>query len=177
MTSIFRPSAHALISGGASGIGLAVAELCLKHSMKVTIADFNQETLDIAKESLKGDVKCVKADVGDKADWKKLKQDVGEVDFLMLNAGIMAQGTWGDEDYFDKVFRTASTLLNDTKLLRFCTPTFSVSSTASIPLYQASSPGTLALSSSREVNRASPIHPETRPTMAAKPPSKRWPNI
>jgi threonine dehydrogenase-like Zn-dependent dehydrogenase len=103
MTSIFRPSAHALISGGASGIGLAVAELCLKHSMKVTIADFNQETLDLAKKSLKGDVKYVKADVGEKADWKKLKQDVGEVDFLMLNAGVGGTGTWGDEDYFDKV--------------------------------------------------------------------------
>lgn len=103
MTSIFRPSAHALITGGASGIGLAVAELCLKHSMKVTIADFNQETLDLAQKNLKGDVSCVKADVGEKNDWKELKESVGDVDFLMLNAGVGGSGTWGEEEYFERV--------------------------------------------------------------------------
>jgi NADP-dependent 3-hydroxy acid dehydrogenase YdfG len=103
MTSVFRPSAHALITGGASGIGLAVAELCLSHSMKVTIADFNQETLDLAQKNLTGDVTCVKVDVGDKQAWKGLKERVGEVDFLMLNAGVGGKGGWGDEEYFEKV--------------------------------------------------------------------------
>jgi NADP-dependent 3-hydroxy acid dehydrogenase YdfG len=90
MASVFRPSARALITGGSSGIGLSVAQLCLKHSMKVTIADFNQETLDLAKKNLKGDVTCVKTDVGD-------------VDFLMLNAGVGGAGEWGDGEYFDRV--------------------------------------------------------------------------
>jgi NADP-dependent 3-hydroxy acid dehydrogenase YdfG len=103
MAAVFRPSARALITGGASGIGYAVAELCLKHSMHVTIADSNQETLDLAAKNLSGDVTCVKTDVGDRADWKKLKSQVGSVDFLMLNAGVGGQGTWGDEEYFDKV--------------------------------------------------------------------------
>jgi short-subunit dehydrogenase len=48
-------------------------------------------------------VKCIKVDVGERSDWKKLKETVGDVDFLMLNAGVGGQGTWGDEDYFDKV--------------------------------------------------------------------------
>ena len=103
MAAVFRPSARALITGGASGIGYAVAELCLKHSMHVTIADFNQETLDIAAKNLKGEVKCLKTDVGDRGAWKKLKEQVGDVDLLMLNAGVGGQGTWGDEEYFDKV--------------------------------------------------------------------------
>jgi hypothetical protein len=103
MTSVFRPSARALITGGSSGIGLSVARLCLKNSMKVTIADFNQETLDLAKKSLEGDVTCVKADVGDRAEWKKLKEKVGDVDFLMLNAGVGGAGEWGDGEYFDRV--------------------------------------------------------------------------
>lgn len=101
--SVFRPSARALITGGSSGIGLAVAEFCLKHSMKVTIADYNQETLDLAKENLKGDISCIMADVSNRNDWKDLRDAVGDVDFLMLNAGTMARGTWGDEGYFDKV--------------------------------------------------------------------------
>jgi NADP-dependent 3-hydroxy acid dehydrogenase YdfG len=103
MASVFRPSARALITGGSSGIGLSVARLCLKNSMKVTIADFNQETLDLAKKNLEGDVTCVKADVGDRAEWKKLKEKVGDVDFLMLNAGVGGSGEWGDGEYFDRV--------------------------------------------------------------------------
>lgn len=101
--SVFRPSARALITGGASGIGYAVAEICLKNSMKVTIADFNQDTLDLAKKNLQGNVQCIKCDVGDRAEWKKLQEEVGDVDFLMLNAGVGARGTRGEADYFDKV--------------------------------------------------------------------------
>jgi NADP-dependent 3-hydroxy acid dehydrogenase YdfG len=101
--SVFRASSHALITGGASGIGYAVAELCLKNSMKVTIADSNQETLDLAKKSLSGDVHCVKTDVSDAGAWKKLKEQTGDVDFLMLNAGRMVKGTWGDSEYFNQV--------------------------------------------------------------------------
>lgn len=101
--SVFRPSARALITGGASGVGYAVAQLCLKHSMKVTIADFNQTMLDLAQKNLKGDVQCIKADVGNREEWAKLKERVGDVDFLMLNAGVMVKGTWGDAEYVDKV--------------------------------------------------------------------------
>ncbi|KAH8711911.1 hypothetical protein GQ44DRAFT_830251 [Phaeosphaeriaceae sp. PMI808] len=106
MASVFRPSAHALITGGASGIGYAVAELCLKSSMKVTIADFNQENLDLARKNLSGDVQCFKVDVGERGEWKKLKEQVGDVDLLMLNAGVGGKGGWGDEEYFDKILHT-----------------------------------------------------------------------
>ncbi|KAF1941678.1 NAD(P)-binding protein [Clathrospora elynae] len=104
--SVFRPSACALITGGASGVGYAVAQLCLKHSMRVTIADFSQSNLDHAKATLKGDVTCLQADVGDRAAWKMLLEKVGEVDFLMLNAGVTGKGSWGDEEYFDKILHT-----------------------------------------------------------------------
>jgi NADP-dependent 3-hydroxy acid dehydrogenase YdfG len=129
MASVFRPSARALITGGSSGIGLSVAQLCLKHSMKVTIADFNQETLDLAKKNLKGDVTCVKTDVGDRAEWKKLKEKVGDVDFLMLNAGVGGAGKWGDEEYFDRV---RMSLMYEVVILRLTFHRFSTqTSTAS----------------------------------------------
>lgn len=101
--SVFRSGSKALISGGASGIGLAVAQLCLKHGMRVSIVDFNEETLELAKKSLKGDVQCLHADVSQEQEWKSLKEKVGDVDFLLLNAGIGARGTWGDSEYFQKV--------------------------------------------------------------------------
>lgn len=101
--SVFRANSRALITGGASGIGYAVAELCLKASMRVTVVDNNQETLDLAKKSLNGDVECVKSDVGDLNAWKSLKERVGDVDFLMLNAGRMVRGSWGESQYFDQV--------------------------------------------------------------------------
>jgi NAD(P)-dependent dehydrogenase (short-subunit alcohol dehydrogenase family) len=109
--SVFRPSAHALITGGASGIGYAVAQLCLSHSMRVTITDNNQATLDLAAKSLSsgggGAVTCLKADVSSRSDWEAVKQQVGpDVDFLMLNAGVGGKGTWGDADYFDKILGT-----------------------------------------------------------------------
>jgi len=108
--SIFRPSAHALITGGASGVGYAVARLCLAHSMRVSIVDFNQTSLDIARKSLSSSsnsVTFIQADVSSRSDWASICQQVGtDVDLLMLNAGVGGKGTWGDEDYFDKILAT-----------------------------------------------------------------------
>ncbi|KAK7182026.1 hypothetical protein DPSP01_006257 [Paraphaeosphaeria sporulosa] len=104
--SVFKSGSRALITGGASGIGLAVAQLCLKHGMRVSVVDFNKETLELAKSSLKGDVQCLQADVGQEQEWKGIKEKVGDVDFLMLNAGIGAKGTWGDSEYFQKILST-----------------------------------------------------------------------
>ncbi|KAF2641013.1 NAD(P)-binding protein [Massarina eburnea CBS 473.64] len=104
--SVFQKGAKALITGGASGIGLAVAELCVKSGMAVSIVDFNKETLGLAEKNLKGDVKFVHADVSQEQDWKNIKDTVKDVDFLMLNAGVGGQGTWGDGQYFQKILST-----------------------------------------------------------------------
>jgi NAD(P)-dependent dehydrogenase (short-subunit alcohol dehydrogenase family) len=74
--------------------------------MRVTILDSNQETLDLASKSLQGDVECIKADVSSRSDWQNIRRQVGDVDFLMLNAGVTGRGTWGDDEYFDKILDT-----------------------------------------------------------------------
>ncbi|KAJ4318193.1 hypothetical protein N0V94_004559 [Neodidymelliopsis sp. IMI 364377] len=104
--SVFRANSRALITGGASGIGYAVAELCLQASMKVTIVDTNPSTLAHAQKTLKGDLSTINSDVSDPSAWRSLREKVGDVDFLMLNAGRMVRGTWGDAEYFSQVLST-----------------------------------------------------------------------
>lgn len=114
--SVFRKDSLALITGGASGIGLAVAEICVKHGMRVAVVDNNYGSLEKAKKHLSsvGDanVETFEADVSKEEDWSNLKREVqkrfglgdeGGPDFLMLNAGVGARGTWGDGEYFQKV--------------------------------------------------------------------------
>ena len=110
--SVFRKGSTALITGGASGIGLAAAQLCLKHGMRVAVVDVNATTLDLARKTLDAgddDAHFYTADVSREEDWAALKQSVetkfGAVDLLMLNAGIGARGTWGEAEYFQKVRR------------------------------------------------------------------------
>ncbi|KAK0650712.1 putative oxidoreductase YkvO [Lasiodiplodia hormozganensis] len=111
-TSVFAANNTALITGGASGIGLAVAQLCLKHSMRVAIADWNTDTLAKAEEILgRGKVDTYQTDVSKPEAWAKLKNSVlekfgGNVDFLMLNAGVGMKGTWGDAECFEKTLAT-----------------------------------------------------------------------
>jgi NAD(P)-dependent dehydrogenase (short-subunit alcohol dehydrogenase family) len=101
----------ALITGGASGIGLAIAHHCRKQGMKVGIVDRNTESLDAAKEALAyekpEDVLIFDVDVSNTKQWAMLKNDVerglGKISFLVLNAGTTGKGTWGDAEYFDKV--------------------------------------------------------------------------
>lgn len=118
--SVFRTNSLALITGGASGIGLAVAELCVKQGMRVAIVDNNSQTLELAKRTLflaAGDteVEIYEVDVAKEEEWVELKKrlqqrfDLGEnggPDLLMLNAGVGTRGTWGDGEYFKKIFDT-----------------------------------------------------------------------
>ncbi|KXL50660.1 hypothetical protein M433DRAFT_151152 [Acidomyces richmondensis BFW] len=111
-TQVFRPGANALITGGASGIGLAVAKLCASHSMNLIIVDTNVTKLDEAKSILssisKGTVHIHNLDVSSLSDWSKLKSDLegrgATLDFLHLNAGIGGSGLWTDNSYFHKIF-------------------------------------------------------------------------
>lgn len=109
-TAVFAPGASALITGAASGVGLAIAKICRSKGMNVLLVDRDAESLEAAKDELSGAASIVIAsvvDVSNPSDWVKLKevasQTFGTIELLVLNAGTGMRGSWGDEDYFRKV--------------------------------------------------------------------------
>lgn len=86
----------AVITGGASGIGLAVARALSDRGMRVCIADLKQDALDAATETLRGDAIGVVTDVANVSSVEALRDAVldrfGRVDLLMNNAGTGGGG-------------------------------------------------------------------------------------
>lgn len=85
----------AFITGGASGIGLAMARTFLDSDMNVVVADVREDHLDSARSEL-GDraarLRFLKVDVSDRAAMSKAADDVerafGKVHLLCNNAGV-----------------------------------------------------------------------------------------
>lgn len=97
----------AVVTGGASGIGLATVKALLNKGAKVVLADLN-DTLDqdIEKDlSNLGEVVYVKADVSKEEDVKNAidtaVEKFGSLDILFNNAGIGAQGPVHETSYED----------------------------------------------------------------------------
>lgn len=93
---VFKEGNHALITGGASGIGYALAQKCVGYGMKVLIVDNNSSNLDAAKSALNkvrdASATTLQMDVSKLEDWDKLKKLVTS-DF--------------NGEYFDSRFRTS----------------------------------------------------------------------
>jgi NAD(P)-dependent dehydrogenase (short-subunit alcohol dehydrogenase family) len=94
----------AVITGGASGIGLAAAKRFAALGMKICLADLSEEALDRARKQLPDAmVVTVPTDVSRLEDVQRLKDRAydafGEVAVLMNNAGISAGG--GPFDHYE----------------------------------------------------------------------------
>lgn len=80
-----------VITGGASGIGLASAKRLLIEGAKVALLDVNDTVLEISKK-LGGNVLGIKCDVSNENDVKTSIEMVasvfGKIDCLLANAGI-----------------------------------------------------------------------------------------
>ena len=80
-----------VVVGGASGIGLAAAQMALAEGASVTIGDISAENISRAKTKLDGkaNVNIVEMDVTDQAAVESLFAGMNEVDHIFLTAGIL----------------------------------------------------------------------------------------
>jgi len=85
----------AMVTGGASGIGLAIVEVLTEHGARVTMLDMNADRLEREAARLKQagyDVHGVQADVSDRAAvdacFAEAAQRYGRLDVVFANAGL-----------------------------------------------------------------------------------------
>ncbi|MEK3888833.1 SDR family NAD(P)-dependent oxidoreductase [Bacillus sp. FSL K6-3431] len=93
----------AIITGGASGIGLGMVELFSKEGAVVIAADINDEALK--KVSQMENVHGMKLNVASDEEWaafsKKVNDRFGKIDILVNNAGISSEKAYKDIDLAD----------------------------------------------------------------------------
>lgn len=98
----------AFITGGANGIGLAMAKAFLAEGMNVAIADVDESALADAAEALRGsnaEVRGYQLDVTDRAQYSavadQVEADLGPVHLVCNNAGVYRGGAMDSVSYED----------------------------------------------------------------------------
>lgn len=113
-SSVFQPGNTAVITGGASGIGLALAQRCAAHGMRVLITDWDDELLGKVAAAAADDgssIATFKMDVGRLEDWARLQERIngdfgGRINLLALNAGVGSPSSFSDAASFRRVLDT-----------------------------------------------------------------------
>ena len=98
----------AFITGGASGLGLAMAQSFTGAGMKVAIVDIEEEALGDARvlfSETNAEVICLKADVTDRDSMASARDETlsefGKVHVVCNNAGVARNGNLADMTYRD----------------------------------------------------------------------------
>ena len=104
---------HAIVTGGANGIGAAIARRFVEEGATVVIADIDDEGGNVLEADLNhfGTARFINTDVGERLDIHNLVANAieahGPIDILVNNAGIEGAGDFLDisEADFDAVMR------------------------------------------------------------------------
>ncbi|KAK5661027.1 hypothetical protein OQA88_12406 [Cercophora sp. LCS_1] len=104
--AVFKKDSTALITGGASGIGLALAKHCLAQGMRVLVADISTPAIPTDPNLF-----AFQIDVSKPEEWAELKGFVdekfrGTLNLLALNAGTGLLSSWTDTASFIKTLDT-----------------------------------------------------------------------
>src|SRR4029453_2077044 len=93
----------AVVTGGTSGIGFAIADALVRRGVNVMIADIREDAIPVAVDALagrRGHAAGVHADVSVEADLDALADETverfGRVDLVCNNAGVVCEQapTW-----------------------------------------------------------------------------------
>jgi len=101
----------AIVTGGARGIGLAIAKRYVAEGARVVIADIDESTGKAAVAALGAAARFVRTDVGAAGDARNVIAEAlgfaGDIDILVNNAGIIHTADFLDiaEADFDRVMR------------------------------------------------------------------------
>src|SRR5579871_3792421 len=102
----------AVITGGATGIGLAAAKRFIEEGAFVFVFGRRQEALDVAVAELGPNARAVKGSVSDEADLDRLyaavRAERGTLDIVFANAGVGSQLKLGEitAEHIDETFDT-----------------------------------------------------------------------
>lgn len=98
----------AFVTGGASGIGLAMVHSFAGAGMKVVVADIEQQALDAVADKFKdsnADIHTVRVDVTDRESFtaaaNEAEEVFGKIHVLCNNAGVVIFGGLANLDYKD----------------------------------------------------------------------------
>ena len=101
----------AVVTGGASGFGKAIARLYAQEGARVVVADLNGPGADAVAADIGSNAVACQADVANRDDVEKMAKaaadNFGGIDILVNNAGYTHQRQWMlnvDEATFDRVF-------------------------------------------------------------------------
>jgi len=105
----------AIVTGGASGFGAAIAQRMALASASVMVADLNAEGARSIAEKIRaagGQASSIAADVSDRASFENMvsrtRQDLGGLDILVNNAGTTHRNKPAlqvTEEEFDRVYK------------------------------------------------------------------------
>ncbi|UKY54476.1 SDR family NAD(P)-dependent oxidoreductase [Streptomyces inhibens] len=100
----------AVVTGGASGVGLGIAQEFVEHGARVVITDLQQAQLDEAVAMIGANCSGIVADVTNLAEMEAMYREViarhGRLDAVVANAGIGDHSPLGSitEEQFDRTF-------------------------------------------------------------------------
>ncbi|WP_216896664.1 SDR family oxidoreductase [Nocardia alni] len=101
---------NAVITGGGSGVGFALAKLLVDGGARVAITGRSQATLDAARERLGENAVAIRGDVASLPDLdaltERVKGEFGTIDALFVNAGIATVTPFESttEELYDELF-------------------------------------------------------------------------
>lgn len=126
----------AIITGAASGLGLADAKALAAEGANIVLTDINEEKGRAAAASIGGGAKFIKHDVGSEEGWKAVlaetERSFGGLDILVNNAGVVILSS--PEDCTLEEFRFANKVMSEGVFLgcKYALPLMKKSKGASI---------------------------------------------